>query len=168
VVGHGDRTGERDLIPMAREMGLGVIPYSPLGGGLLTGKYSRDDLTATNLDTGESSRKSFNAALGMVNERNLDIADTVKEMAAELGHTSAQVGLAWALQNPGVTAPIIGARTPAQLEDNLGALDVALTAAQLDRLNAVSATSLGFPHDFLVSAHGRTVTRGDMTIDARR
>jgi aryl-alcohol dehydrogenase-like predicted oxidoreductase len=163
-----ERTGERDLIPMAREMGLGVVPYSPLGGGLLTGKYSRDDLTATNLDTGESSRKSFNAALGMVNERNLDIADTVKEIAAELGHTSAQVALAWALQNPGVTAPIIGARTPAQLEDNLGALDVALTAAQLDRLNAASATSLGFPHDFLVSAHGRTVTRGDMTIDARR
>ncbi|RYJ28386.1 oxidoreductase [Streptomyces sp. L-9-10] len=163
-----ERTGERDLIPMAREMGLGVIPYSPLAGGVLTGKYSRDDLTATDLASDDSNRKSFNRALGTVTERNLAIADVVKEAATELGRTPAQVGLAWALRRPGVTAPIIGARTPAQLEDNLGALDVDFTAAQLARLDEASATGLGFPHDMLASDHVRKVTAGDLKIETRR
>ncbi|MFJ5113468.1 aldo/keto reductase [Streptomyces sp. NPDC088551] len=163
-----ERTGERDLIPMAREMGLGVIPYSPLAGGVLTGKYSRDDLIATNVASDDGTRKSFNFALGTVTERNLAIADVVKEVATELGRTPAQVGLAWTLRKPGVTAPIIGARTPAQLMDNLGALEVDLTAAQLARLDEASATGLGFPHDMLASDHIRNVTAGDLTIESRR
>ncbi|MFJ2674165.1 aldo/keto reductase [Streptomyces sp. NPDC087525] len=163
-----ERTGERDLIPMAREMGLGVIPYSPLAGGVLTGKYSRDDLIATNVASDDGTRKSFNFALGTVTERNLAIADVVKEVATELGRTPAQVGLAWTLRKPGVTAPIIGARTPAQLMDNLGALEVDLTAAQLARLDEASATGLGFPHDMLASDHVRNVTAGDLTIESRR
>ncbi|MGW6242366.1 aldo/keto reductase [Streptomyces sp. NPDC055094] len=163
-----ERTGERDLIPMAREMGLGVIPYSPLAGGVLTGKYSRDDLIATNVASDDGTRKSFNFALGTVTERNLAIADVVKEVATELGRTPAQVGLAWTLRKPGVTAPIIGARTPAQLMDNLGALEVDLTAAQLARLDEASATGLGFPHDMLASDHVRNVTAGDLAIESRR
>ncbi|MEV6170891.1 aldo/keto reductase [Streptomyces sp. NPDC051954] len=163
-----ERSGERDLIPMAREMGLGVIPYSPLAGGVLTGKYTRDDLTATNGSSDDGTRKSFNRALGTLTERNLAIADVVKEVARELGRTPAQVGLAWTLQNPGVTAPIIGARTPAQLEDNLGALEVGFTAAQLARLHEASAIGLGFPHDMLASDHIRKVTAGDLKIDTRR
>ncbi|HTY33219.1 aldo/keto reductase [Mycobacterium sp.] len=162
-----ERTGERDLIPMAREMGLGVIPYSPLAGGVLSGKYSLDDLTATNVASGDGSRKSFNLALGTLTERNLAIADVVKEVAAELGHTPAQVGLAWILRNPGVTAPIIGARTAAQLEENLGALEVDFTAAQLARLDDASAIALGFPHDILASDHIRNVTAGDLKIETR-
>src|SRR5207249_2707109 len=75
-----NRGGERDLIPMARAMGLGVTPYSPLGGGVLSGKYSRADLIATGADSGESNRKSFNAGLGMVTERTLAIADVVREV----------------------------------------------------------------------------------------
>ncbi|MDT0611054.1 aldo/keto reductase [Streptomyces lancefieldiae] len=163
-----ERTGERDLIPMAREMGLGVIPYSPLAGGVLTGKYSRDDLTATSGASGDGTRKSFNFALGTLTERNLAIADVVKEVATELGRTPAQVGLAWALQNPDVTAPIIGARTPAQLEDNLGALEVDFTASQLARLDEAGAIGLGFPHDMLASEHIRKVTVGDLKIQTRR
>ncbi len=163
-----ERTGERDLIPMAREMGLGVIPYSPLAGGVLTGKYSRDDLIATNVASDDGTRKSFNFALGTVTERNLAIADVVKEVATELGRTPAQVGLAWTLRKPGVTAPIIGARTPAQLMDNLGALEVDLTAAQLARLDEASATGLGFPHDMLASDHVRNVIAGDLAIESRR
>ena len=159
-----ERTGERDLIPMAREMGLGVIPYSPLAGGVLTGKYSRADLTATPSD---GTRKNFNLALGALTERNLAVADAVREVATELGHTPAQVGLAWTLQNPGVTAPIIGARTPEQLADNLGALDVEFTADHLARLDTASAIELGAPHDTLASDHIRTVTRGDLTIQTR-
>ncbi|AIJ26633.1 aldo/keto reductase [Amycolatopsis methanolica] len=73
-----ERTGERDLIPMARELGLGVVPYLPLASRVLTGKYRRDD------GSGESTRRSFNADLGLVTERNLAIADVVQEVAAEL------------------------------------------------------------------------------------
>ncbi|ROS41648.1 aldo/keto reductase [Amycolatopsis thermoflava] len=157
-----ERTGERDLIPMARELGLGVVPYSPLAGGVLTGKYRRDDGPA------ESTRRSFNADLGLVTERNLAIADVVREVAAELECTPAQVALAWTLRNPGVTAPIIGARTTAQLEDNLGALAVAFTPAQLVRLDEVSAIDPGYPHAMLASDHIRKVTTGDLKIDSRR
>ncbi|MGW8742282.1 aldo/keto reductase [Streptomyces sp. NPDC055794] len=164
-----ERAGERDLIPMASEMGLGVVPYSPLGGGVLTGKYSRADLTAQDGASDEgSSRKSFNLALGTVTERNLAIADVVKEVAAELGRTPAQVGLAWTLRKPGVTAPVIGARTPEQLEGNLGALEVELTAAQLARLDEAGRIELGFPHDMLASDHIRRVTTGDLRIEAGR
>ncbi|MEO6088930.1 MAG: aldo/keto reductase [Umezawaea sp.] len=163
-----NRAGERDLIPMAQEMGLGVTPYSPLAGGLLTGKYSRADLTDPGADSGDSNRRSFNAGLGMVTERNLAIADVVREVGAESGHSPAQVGLAWTLRNPGVAAPIIGARTPAQLEDNLGALEVDFTADQLARLDEVSAIELGNPHDLLASDHIRAVVRGDMKIETRR
>ena len=160
-----NRAAERDLIPMAREMGLGVTPYSPLAGGLLTGKYSRADLTATHA---EGTRKTFNAGLGLVTERNLAIADVVKEVAAELGRTPAQVGLAWTLRNPAVTASIIGARTPGQLADNLGALEVGFTAGQLARLDEVSAIELGYPHDVLAGEHIRRVMAGDLKIETRR
>lgn len=161
-----DRTGERDLIPMAREMGLGVVPYSPLAGGVLTGKYSRDDLTATG--PGDGTRRNFNLALGALTERNLTIADAVREVATELGHTPAQVALAWTLRNPDVTAPIIGARTPAQLDSNLGALAVTFTPAQFARLEEASAFDLGAPHALLASDHIRKVSKGDLVIEARR
>ncbi|HEX6345658.1 aldo/keto reductase [Umezawaea sp.] len=163
-----NRTAERDLIPMARAVGLGVTPYSPLAGGLLTGKYTRADLAGPAADDGDSTRKSFNAALGLVTERSLAVADVVREVAAELDRTPAQVGLAWTLVNPDVTAPIIGARTLAQLEDNLGALDVEFTESQLARLDRVSAIDLGTPHDLLASDHARRVIAGDLTLAARR
>ncbi|WP_312038331.1 aldo/keto reductase [Streptomyces galbus] len=92
-------------------------------------------------------------------------ASAVKEVASELGRTPAQVALAWTLHAPGVTAPVIGARTLAQLEDNLGALQVDLTPSHLARLNEVSAIDLGNPHALLASDHIRTVTTGDMKIE---
>ncbi|MER7403706.1 aldo/keto reductase [Streptomyces sp. NPDC000070] len=163
-----ERTGERDLIPMAQELGLGTVLYSPLAGGVLTGKYSRQDLTTSPSGQSESTRKSFNLALGGVTERNLAIVDVVKELADELGRTPAQVGLAWILHNPGVTAPVIGARTAEQLRENLGALEVDLTPSQMARLDEVSAIDLGFPHALLASDHIRIQTRGDLKIQARR
>lgn len=163
-----ERTGERDLIPMARELGLGVVPYSPLAGGVLTGKYRRDDLTAASAGPGDGSRKSFNFAQGALTERNLAIADVVREVAAELGCTPAQAGLAWVLQRPGVTAPIIGARTPAQLADNLGALDVGFSAAQLARLDEAGSIALGIPHDLLAGDFGRALTQGELKVESRR
>lgn len=163
-----NRAAERDLIPMSRELGLGVTPYSPLGGGVLTGKYTRADLAGTETQPGESNRKNFNANLGMVSERTLAIADVVKEIAAEIDRRPAQVALAWVLQILGVAAPVIGARTTEQLNGNLGALEVELTAEQIARLDSISAIELGFPHDMLASDHIRAAAAGTLTIDKRR
>jgi aryl-alcohol dehydrogenase-like predicted oxidoreductase len=143
------RTGERDLIPMASEMGLGVLPWAPLGNGVLTGKYMRADLTNSDYQTGfRGTRKSVAAAYGSISERTLAIADLVVAIAAETGHSAAQIAIAWTLLNPAV-APLLGARTAKQLEDNLGALDVSLADEHRARLHEASAVALGFPHDLL-------------------
>jgi aryl-alcohol dehydrogenase-like predicted oxidoreductase len=164
-----ERTVERDLVPMAQEMGLGVIPWSPLASGVLAGKYTHADL---DLGEGEASpvgtRKNVAAANGALSERGLAIADVVKKVAAEIGVSPSQAALAWTLVNPGVTSPIVGARTLAQLEDNLGALDVQFTEGQLAALGEASAIDLGFPHDMLARPMTRTVVMGDVKIAPRR
>ncbi len=162
-----ERTAERDMIPMAREMGLGVMPWSPLGSGVLTGKYSRADLAGDGRkDIG--SRKALALMIGTLSERNLVIADVVREIAGELGTTPAQVALAWTLQNPAVTAPIIGVRTLMQLEDNLGALEIELSHEQSNRLDEVSAIEPGNPHDLLASSYQKVLVLGTKTIASRR
>src|SRR5882724_474595 len=97
-----ERTGERDLLPMAREMGLGVLPWSPLAGGVLSGKYSRNDLAAEAAGAldGVNTRRDINVATGRLSERNLEIADAVKSIAQEMGCTPSQVALAWTLLHP--------------------------------------------------------------------
>jgi aryl-alcohol dehydrogenase-like predicted oxidoreductase len=135
------------MIPMAREMGMGVCPWSPLGGGVLSGKYSRADLAPA--PGGAFDRKAMNAATGRLSEHNLAIAEVVSVIAAEIGCTPAQAALAWTLENPAVCSPVLGVRTVAQLEDNLGALDVAFTADQLARLDAASHVPPVFPMDVL-------------------
>jgi aryl-alcohol dehydrogenase-like predicted oxidoreductase len=143
-----ERTVERELIPMAQEMGLGVSPWASLGQGLLTGKYSRADLGPGDMsDIG--SRKAINAVTGKLNARNLDIADRVVEVARDIGCTPAQLAVAWTLTNPAVSSPVIGVRTPAQLEDNLGALAIDISPEQLARLDEVSAVPKVFPLDVL-------------------
>jgi aryl-alcohol dehydrogenase-like predicted oxidoreductase len=160
------RDAERELIPMAMELGLGVLPWSPLASGLLSGKYSREDL--------EKQRQAEKAE-GVVGSRPLtltetriEIADAVKAVAADIGRTPAQVALAWLLARPGVASPILGARTLAQIEDNLGALDVGLDADALQRLEAASAITLGFPHDFIASDMVWGIVTGGTTIELRR
>lgn len=145
-----ERTVEREMIPMAREMGMGVSPWAPLGQGVLTGKYTRADLVPGSMDD-ISSRKAINAVTGKLTARNLDIADVVVDVAREIGRTPAQVALAWTLENPAVCSPVVGVRTPAQLEDNLGALEVAFSPEQLARLNDASAVPPVFPIDVLKS-----------------
>lgn len=162
-----ERTVEHDLFPMARELGLGVIPWSPLGSGVLTGKYSAADLADGPTGGPEGTRREVALANGSLTTRGLAIAEVVAEVAAELGHTPAQTALAWTLRNPAVTSPIIGARTPAQLTDNLGALDVEFDAAQLERLEAASAVALPFPHNMLARDMTRGVLYGDLTITPR-
>nr|MBA2750301.1 aldo/keto reductase [Tatlockia sp.] len=135
------RTPERDLLPMAKAFDLAVTPWSPLGGGVLTGKYNKP--TEGN---GEEQRR-----LKQISDKNLAISEVVNQVAAEIGHSPSQVALAWLLIQSGITIPIIGARKLSQFQDNLACLDVTLAPEHLQRLNEVSQIELGFPHDFLGS-----------------
>ncbi len=135
-----ERTPERDLLPMAEAFGLTVTPWSPLGQGVLTGKYNSEK------KEGEARRGDDGPPIP---ERSLAIAKTVVDVAAEIGHTPSQVALAWLLAQGPTVIPIIGSRKAHQLEDNLGCLEVSLSAAQLQTLNEASKITLGFPHDFL-------------------
>ncbi|MEI5665274.1 aldo/keto reductase [Bosea sp. CCNWLW174] len=163
-----ERTVERDVVPMAAELGLGVIPWSPLASGMLTGKYSRADLgRMPSGSAAEGTRRDVAAGNGALTERGLAIADVVKEVAAQIGCSPARVALAWTLLNPAVTAPIIGARTLAQFEDNLGALEVKLDEGQQARLQAASAIDLGFPHEFLARPMTRAIVSGGLDIRPR-
>ncbi|MGH8081632.1 MAG: aldo/keto reductase [Lysobacter sp.] len=139
------REGERELLPMARELGMGVSAWAPLASGVLSGKYSRVDLDPVTAQ----GRRAVAIGNGALTPRALDIAETVKAVAAQLERTPAQVALAWLLQQPHRIAPVIGARTVAQLQENLGALELVFDDAQRQRLDDASAIALGFPHDFL-------------------
>ena len=136
------RDPERELLPMARTLDIGVTAWSPLASGWLTGKYTQGG------QSDESRRLDSEMMAGFVdqNERNRAIAQTVDQLAAETGYSSAQIALAW-LQAQGVI-PIVGARKLSHVEDNLKCVDVQLTDAQQQQLNQVSQIALGFPHDF--------------------
>ena len=137
-----ERTIEGELVPMARELGLGITPWSPLRFGVLTGKYTRE--SAKDAKPGRGAWVQ-----GSLNERVFGILDAVKKVAADLGSTPARVALAWVQGRPGVTSTILGARTLAQLEDNLGALDLQLPAEARAALDEASKPSLNFPADFV-------------------
>ena len=145
-----DRAAERDLLPMARALDIAVTPWSVLGAGVLSGKYGGPG-------AGEASGR---AARWGLKERDLAIAGAVAAVADEVGHSPAQVAINWVRQQPGVIIPLIGAKTMTQLNDNLGCLDFALTAEQMQRLSAASKIELGFPHDFLASDEVRDVVTG--------
>jgi aryl-alcohol dehydrogenase-like predicted oxidoreductase len=145
-----ERTVERELMPMAQGLGIGVLPWSPLAGGVLSGKYSRADLAPDRAgEVQGANRRDINLATGRLTERTLGIAEVVTAIAEELGNSPSQVAMAWTLLHPSVTSPLIGARTCAQLDDNLGALQVAFTNDQIERLAAASHVERGFPHDLL-------------------
>lgn len=146
-----DRETEWELIPICINEGLGVIPWSPLRGGWLSGKYKRG-MAAPEQGTRvqEAQEKGWSENWDAYNtEQTWQVIDVLFALSGELGKTPAQIALNWLLQMPGVTAPIIGARTMAQLQDNLGAADWALNAEQMRRLNQVSAKSLPYPYNFL-------------------
>jgi aryl-alcohol dehydrogenase-like predicted oxidoreductase len=144
------RTPEREILPMARAIGLGVVAWSPLAGGLLTGKYRR----------GETGRAD--AYREAVPEHDTghgaEVITEVMAVAEECGTTPGQVALAWLLAR-GVT-PLIGPRTPEQLADNLGAISLTLPADLLERIDAASAIPLGYPHELTKSSENRAVNTG--------
>jgi aryl-alcohol dehydrogenase-like predicted oxidoreductase len=145
-----ERTPERDLLPMARDLNIAVTPWAPLAGGLLTGKYTTEAKPHTDLAPGERSER-LQEGQARLAEHNLVIARAVDDLAKELGKPASQVALNWLRQQPGTVVPIIGSRREAQIKENIAALEWALEAAHLEKLSAVSAIELGFPHAFLAS-----------------
>jgi len=145
-----DRTAEADLLPMARALDLAVTPWSVLGAGVLTGKYSRGNQP-------DEGRALAGAA---TRERNLEIAESVVSIADEIGCTPSQVAITWARQQDGVVIPLIGARNLPQLADNLGALEVRLSDDQLATLDEVSRVDLGFPHNFVTDPNILDIVSG--------
>lgn len=152
-----ERTVEGELIPMAAEFGLGVTPWSPLRGGALSGKYTRENAGSVKADRGDRVHQ-------LLNERTYTIIDELRRIAAELDTTPAAVALAWVQSRPGVASTIIGARRLDQLDQNLAALDVHLTVAHIAALDAVSEPTLNFPANFLkfvpMFAQGGTTVNG--------
>ena len=152
-----ERAIEQELVPMASEFGLGITPWSPLKGGLLSGKYTR-----ANHGTQKSDRGARIESL--LSDRTYDLIEALAAIARELGSTPARVALAWLAQKPGVSSIIVGARTPKQLEDNLAASDLSLPAPYIAKLDELSKPSLNFPADLLTIvpsfAYGGTTVNG--------
>jgi aryl-alcohol dehydrogenase-like predicted oxidoreductase len=139
-----DRDAELDLIPVCQNEGAGVIAWSPLAGGWLSGKYTKD---AGGPPAGSrSSQADWDAH---DNDRTWRVLDALRAVAGEVDRTPAQVALRWVMQRPGLTAPIIGARTPGQLADNLGATGWILDDDQLRRLTEAGDGPLPYPHNIL-------------------
>jgi aryl-alcohol dehydrogenase-like predicted oxidoreductase len=146
-----DRELEWELLPICRNEGLGLIAWSPLRGGWLSGKYHRG-LSAPPAETRVklAEEKGWSETWARYgNERTWSLVDALQAVAKEAGKTPAQVALNWLLRRPGVTGPIIGARNLKQLEDNIGAAGWALDAAQMKRLDEASAKPLPYPYETL-------------------
>lgn len=151
-----ERTSEGELIPMAREMGMGVLPWSPLKSGFLSGKYSSS--TTGDVDTTRT------ALAGTPSPEDYRVIDTVNKIAADVGASPAAVALAWAQGRPGISSTLIGARRMDQLQANLKALDLTLSPEHQARLNEVSAPKLNFPADNNASL-ARLARNGGTTVD---
>jgi len=150
-----DREIEWELVPVCLNEGVGIIPWSPLRGGWLSGKYHRElsgPPAGTRVE--EAQKKGWSETWdAYATERTWNIIDTMKEIGKTIQKTSAQIALNWLLQQPGVTAPIIGVRTMKHLLDNLGAIDWQLSADQLDKLNHASDLPLPYPINNVKSAN---------------
>jgi aryl-alcohol dehydrogenase-like predicted oxidoreductase len=140
---------EVEILPACRKFGLGVIPWSPLAGGMLTGKYKPGE------EPKEGTRFAAPGPFQRVwrtrslNERNHEIVSVVLAEARQLNASPIAVSLAWNLAQPGIVSPIIGPKTVTQLNDNLAALEVELPAEAIARIDEASEPYLPYPHDFM-------------------
>ncbi len=146
---------EREHVPLCLEEGIGIIPWSPLGGGMLTGKIRRGE----GLPQGSRAAAQANQNARFTDEHNLDVAETLASVAERIGKTPSQLALAWCAHQPGVTAPIFGARSMEQLEDNLAAADVEIDEDSARALEEVSALELVYPYDFHQMVRGMVMGR---------
>jgi aryl-alcohol dehydrogenase-like predicted oxidoreductase len=147
---------EVEIVPVCQKFGLGIIPWSPLAGGMLTGKYRKGE------EPGEGTRFSAPGPFQQVwraralSERNHAIMEVVLEEAGKLDISPIALALSWNLGRPGVVAPIIGPKSVKQLEDNLAALDVTLPEDTVQRIDAASEPRYPYPHDFMRMARQMT------------
>ncbi|MEL4887270.1 aldo/keto reductase [Pectobacterium betavasculorum] len=149
------RDVESEHFPTAREGGMGVVPWSPLAGGFLSGKYKREDTAGKGRLSGTNPFEDTKFS-----ERNWIILEALQQVAAELGRPMAEVALAWTLVNPGVASTLVGASRVSQLESNFASLDLKFDAAHLERLNQASAPSIGFTSGLTSPAIRRMVYGG--------
>ncbi len=133
-----ERSVEQELVPMARELGLGITPWSPLKSGALSGKYTRKNAGQVKADRGVFLEYALN-------EKTYAVVDALEEIAKARETTVARVAIAWLKAQPGVTSTIIGARRLSQLEDNVRALDVKLEASDLAKLDELTKPAFTFP-----------------------
>jgi aryl-alcohol dehydrogenase-like predicted oxidoreductase len=161
-----ERNIEREHIPAAIELGVGLTPWSPLASGLLTGKYRRDGVQTRGPGRLDVVKGQGNPAfLKLFTERNWTIVDELIAVARELGKPPAQVALAWVARRPGVVSTIVGATRPEQLDDNLRALDVEIPAALAARLDEVGRPEVVHPYLFFQPAM-RGMLSGGTTVRA--
>jgi aryl-alcohol dehydrogenase-like predicted oxidoreductase len=143
-----ERSIEREHIPAAMGLGMGVCPWSPLASGLLTGKYSRSSDGGAGHGRLEAMKGSANPVFHKFTERNWRIVDALLEVAGELGRPPAQVAVGWITRRPGVTSTLIGATSAKQLEDNLAALEFDIPAALSRKLDEASRPEQVSPYMF--------------------
>ena len=135
---------ELEIVPAALDAGLGLLPWSPLGGGWLSGKYKRDEAPAGATRLGENPQRGMEAwAERNANLRTWEVVGAVADIAAARGASASQVALAWVAGRPAVTSVILGARTAGQLADNLGAAELVLTPREIEQLTLVSEPRVG-------------------------
>jgi len=151
-----ERSIEAEFFPMANELDLSICAWSPLAFGVLTGKYLGPQANEARLKIIDEPWR-----VHYLNERNQKIAQTVVEIAKEIGKSAAQVAINWTRQKSNRVIPIIGAKSVEQLNDNLGALDFELTYEQMLRLDHVSSYPVAFPHNFLSRKEIRLNRVGD-------
>ena len=144
---------EVEIVGVCQKFGLGIIPWSPLGGGMLTGKYKRGEEPAADSRFGVHGQEIWRRAV--LRDRNFEIVDVVMAEADKLGVTPLALSLAWNLARPGVVAPIIGPKSVQQLQDNLAALDVELPAETVERIDFESRPRLPYPQSFYLQPRAR-------------
>jgi len=141
-----NREMDREILPLCKEENVGVIPWAPIGGGFLTGKYKQGESPTTgrlSKGVGESSWENRN------NEKNFKILQTIEEIAQAVDKTPAQVSLRWLLQKEEITSPIFGASSLEQFNENMGSVDWELTAEQWNQLDEISKLPSEYPTTFL-------------------
>lgn len=163
-----ERTTEREHGPAARALGMGLVPWSPLAGGFLSGKYQRAG--QGNQPASGEGRLSGANPFGNTKftARNWAILDALREVAGQLGRPPAQVALAWALAQPGISAPIIGASRVAQVADNIAALTISFSPAQLQVLVLASAPEPTFPYPVFEPELNRAAVFGGTSVQGWR
>lgn len=143
-----ERSIEREHIPAARELGMGVCPWSPLASGLLTGKYTKDGPASSRGSRLDVLKESNNPVFNKFTERNWRILDTLQEVSKQLGRSMAEVALNWAANQPGITSTIIGATSLKQLEANLSSITFEFPAEAHQKLDEVSKLEPSHPYMF--------------------